>query len=208
MSVWAATKDAFEEHPYIVIGGVAVGVLAIFYLKNRGGSGQQPANFTFSYGPSDAQVKAGTDLAIAQAGNNAALAAANLKATTDTTIAGDYFGYLTGANGNAAALGLAQTAASVDITQANDAAQIAVAQGNNATQLAVAQGAQKTSLLQTLASLSTTAFLSGKSPSGVQLFQNNAGGITLSGAEGNPAMWKAMGYTDAQIANFVKQQGG
>ena len=100
------TVEEFEAHPWLWIGGFVAIAGVIIYLKYAGSS-SAAQNFTFSYGPSDAQVAAGTDLAIAQGQQNTALAIANSNNTAQTTEAGDYFGYLTNNSTNSANVALA-----------------------------------------------------------------------------------------------------
>jgi hypothetical protein len=98
-----AVVDGVENHPYLTIGGFA-GLLGVLYLMKR--KSAKPAQFQFTYGPSDTNIKAGTALAIAQAGNQSALSRATLQADTAKTVYQDYFGYLAGVNNNNLALGL------------------------------------------------------------------------------------------------------
>jgi hypothetical protein len=149
MSVWSETVDMAERHPFWVAGGFVAIVLLIVFAKGSGTS-TKPQNFTFSYGPSDAQVLAGTQLQIAQAADQSAISAATIQADTTTKVANDYFNYLTGNSANQlTAVTGAQSVQKLGITQSAIVAnnQIATA-GNVATG---AQGVQKAQIAATQA---------------------------------------------------------
>jgi hypothetical protein len=156
--VISATVEGAERHPFWIVGGV-LGLLAVFWLVSRGSTSTTttPQNFQFSYGPSDAQVQAGTALSISQAQDQTALSIAGLNATNQQALAttsataqtgiyGQYFNYLTasGANNNSTALAAAQiqanTANYAISTNDTTAAQIAAIQGNTAVQTAQIAG--------------------------------------------------------------------
>lgn len=159
MSVWSETTGMAERHPYWVAGGFVAIVLLIVLM--RGGTSTKPQNFTFSYGPSDAQVLAGTQLAIAQAGDQSAITAATIQADTTTQVAHDYFSYLTGNSANQ--LTEVTGAQAVQNNQINAAAQVANNQIATAGNVAIgAQGVQlKTGLASIAAQLQ--AILGGQS---------------------------------------------
>jgi hypothetical protein len=97
--VFEDTVDEVKSHPWLFIGGFAVLVVIILWMKR--GSSSAGQNFTFSYGPSDAQVAAGTQLAIAQQADQTSLAQSTLAASTASTVYGDYFSYLAQQGNNA-----------------------------------------------------------------------------------------------------------
>jgi hypothetical protein len=99
--IFEDTIEEVKSHPWIFVGGFAALVVLILYLKRGSSAGQ---NFTFSYGPSDAQVAAGTQLAIAQQADQTSLAQSTLAATTASTEYGDYFSYLTQQGNNSVAI--------------------------------------------------------------------------------------------------------
>jgi len=96
------TVGEFKAHPWLIGGAFVALVLLIWFLKS--GKTSTPQSFNFSYGPSDAQVLAGTQLSIAQQADQTQLAIANLQATNGATTTNDYFNYLTQANNNATAI--------------------------------------------------------------------------------------------------------
>lgn len=107
--VAGSTWEEFKAHPYIIAGAVGAVVILLWY-NSRAKPGATPQQFAFSYGPSDAQVQAGTQLAIAQQADQTALNVATLQSgiagqqiSADSTAATDYFSYLTGANNNSLA---------------------------------------------------------------------------------------------------------
>lgn len=131
-----ATWTEAKAHPYIIGGAVVVLVALLWYL-GKPAPAATPPHFSFSYGPSDAQVLAGTQLAIAQQADTTALTKANISAGVDN----NYFNYLTQASSNALSLGTSQinvagtvaenTAAFANNTQVLDNA------NNNATAIAL-----------------------------------------------------------------------
>ena len=179
MSVVGATVDAFKAHP-VIWGGVLVGAIAIVWLASRGSSSSaEPQQFTFGYGPSDAQVAAGTALQIAQVQANAYSASAAANNATATTVAQDYFGYLANnsANGLTAQQDALATAATINGQNVGgasyaaglnlqgllntNATQQAIASNNNSTQLAALintnQTAWNTTQNNNLVALNTNA---------------------------------------------------
>jgi hypothetical protein len=117
-----ATWDGFKSHPWLIVGGVGAVALLIWYTS-RGSGTAAPQNFAFSYGPSDSQVAAGTALQIAQAGDQAALANATIQAGTATTVAGDYYNYLSNNSSNTLQSVIDTNNANIAINSANDTTQ-------------------------------------------------------------------------------------
>lgn len=121
--VVGSTWEEFKAHPYIIAGAVGAVVILLWYAS-RAKPGATPQQFAFSYGPSDAQVQAGTQLAIAQQADQTALSVATLQTTAGTHNADSYFSYLTGANNN-----------SLAALQDSNATGIAINASNNATSI-------------------------------------------------------------------------
>lgn len=119
--------DKIKEHPYLIGGGL-IGAVVFLYVYSKSKSSSAPSNFNFSYGPSDAQIVAGTNLQIAQVQANAAVASQASSDAAASSIYQSYFGYL--ANNSANQL----TAA-----QANDAAGLGVAQAQYGSATSIAQ---------------------------------------------------------------------
>lgn len=133
--VLSATTEQFEAHPY-VWGGVLLGVVAVVYLYSKSGKTTAAAqSFNFSYGPSDAQVVAGTQLQIAQVNANAQASMAASNNSAATTVAGDYYSYLTNASANTLSASQDQTAAAVAINGQNVGGATYVAGLNQQAQL-------------------------------------------------------------------------
>jgi hypothetical protein len=103
-----STKTMFARHPWIFGGGL-VALIVVLYVFSGSSKQKNPQNFTFSIGPTDAQLKNQTDLAIAQGNNQTAVSLAGIK----SGIADDYFDYLTtsGKTAASAATSLAQISA-------------------------------------------------------------------------------------------------
>jgi hypothetical protein len=92
-SVIEATTDQFKSHPYLW-GGLLIGIVAVVYFSSGKKTTAAPATFSYSYGPSDAAIAAGTALSIAQTNANAQVSMAASDTTAKTAIYSDYFGYL------------------------------------------------------------------------------------------------------------------
>jgi hypothetical protein len=122
-SVIGATWAEAKLHPYLIGGAVAVLAVLIWYMS-RPSPAATPQNFSFSYGPSDAQVRAGTALQIAQQADTTSLAMANIQAGVQSQTAQDYFSYLTTNSAN-----------QLDAAQSGDNAQIAINAQNNGAAL-------------------------------------------------------------------------
>lgn len=90
--VVGSTVSSLKAHPALIIGAV-VGVVALLWIVSKRKAA--PENFTFSYGPSDQQVKAGTELAIAQAADQTQVSLAQMASTDNRATATSYFDYLT-----------------------------------------------------------------------------------------------------------------
>ncbi len=197
----AEIKGAIEDHPY-VSGSVVLGIIVLFFVSRSSGSKTSaPATVVQGQsGPSDnvqvAELQAATAAAASQnagilANNqlNAALAAKQLDATTQTTanqlaaqveleklhVTGDVtnnannFAYLTTLSNNKTTLG---------VTQFNDAAQIEIAKTNAGVNTSLFQtlinafaGTSKTN--QTIPSTSTTSPATTQTP---MVFGNFYGG--------------------------------
>lgn len=91
--VVSATMETARAHPAWVVGGV-VGLVAVLWLVSRK-KAKEPQAFSFNYGPSDAQVQAGTQLAIAQQADQTQVTLANINATASSAAVSSYFDYLT-----------------------------------------------------------------------------------------------------------------
>lgn len=132
-----------RAHPWLILGGIVAAGALVWYLS-AGSKSSAPQQFSFSYGPSDAQLQAGTQLAIAQGAQQTAVSLAGIQATNNATLAttqagtySNFFNYLTTA-GNAQTTAATATANYGYLTaQANDAATIAVNQSNNSVALAL-----------------------------------------------------------------------
>jgi hypothetical protein len=142
--------DGAKSHPWLVVGGIGAAVLLFWALS---GSSAKSTNFTFTAGASDAQIRAGTALAIAQAGNQTDISKANIASTNLKSV----LDYLTssGNSQTAAAVQIAGIGASTDLSKAQLSAgvannQIAAGQvlglGSQQTQLALGLGSQQTQL--------------------------------------------------------------
>jgi hypothetical protein len=130
--VMAATTGVAESHPWI-IGGAVLGVVVVLYLLSSSKAAPAaPQGFNFTYGPSNAQVAAGTQLAIAQAADQTSLSVATLQAGTAAGNASQYFNYLTQAGTTAAATAATTASYNYQATTQNIAAQTQVALANTA----------------------------------------------------------------------------
>lgn len=98
-SAIGATWDTAKAHPWLIGGALAAVVLALWYF-GRAKAPATPPQFSFSYGPSDAQVRAGTALAIAQHADTTQLAMAGIQ----KDVASSYYDYLTNTSDNQAAV--------------------------------------------------------------------------------------------------------
>ncbi len=111
-----ATEGAFSRHPFLWGGGfLAVVVLLYVYSGSSKSPNSAAQSFNFSYGPSDAQVVAGTQLQIAQVQANAQSSQLATQTASNDLIAQDYFGYLTNnsANSLTATMGAQSTSAAI-----------------------------------------------------------------------------------------------
>lgn len=117
--VVTATVDQVKTHPYIWGAIIFVVLVGVYFLSGKSSSGGQTQAFNFSYGPSDAQVAAGTALQIAQVNANAQSAQIAQQTTTANEIAQTYFGYLTNNSANALTATQDQIAANVAINGQN-----------------------------------------------------------------------------------------
>jgi hypothetical protein len=119
--VIGATIEETKRHPYLIVGGLVAVVVVLWIVSSGTGSKTAAQPFTFSYGPSDTQVKAGTALAIAQAGDQTAVTLAGMQSTQNTAIAQDYFGYLSTNSANQLAATVNTNGTAVQVSALNNA---------------------------------------------------------------------------------------
>ena len=127
--VVGSTMTEFKRHPVWIVGGVVVLVVLFLVLSGGKKTAASPQAFSFSYGPSDAQVQAGTALAIQQSAGQTQLALAGINASTSTAETQSYIGYLANNSANALAATQANDMTAVDENTTNN--QTAVAASNN-----------------------------------------------------------------------------
>ena len=149
------TVTEFKAHPWL-IGGSIVGLVLLFYLLSGSKKTATPAslgNFTYSIGPTDAQLAAQTSQANQTAADQTAVSLANIQATANTTLGQSYFQYLATnsannvantASANAAAVNIAQIQGSTTLGVAGD--QLAATQSSNAAGVTTAQIGSNTAL--------------------------------------------------------------
>jgi hypothetical protein len=78
--------SSFDKHwPYYVGGFIAVAIIVFLYLKGKTSSSGTVSNFTYSDGPTDAQIAAGTAQQDQQQADQTAVSLANINATASTT---------------------------------------------------------------------------------------------------------------------------
>jgi hypothetical protein len=192
-----------RQHPWLIGGIVVAVVVLVYFLGSKPATPTAANNFRFSYGPSDAQVVAGTQLAIAQSGQQTALSVATLGAsnqqalaTTQAGIDTSYFNYLTTAgqtNANAAT--------SIAATNANYAYQ--TVSSNNATALA-AKTLDTNYAYQTISSNNATALAAktlDANNTTLALNQGYALSQTQQTATNTLASWNAV--QNANLANWT-----
>lgn len=192
-SVVESTIEEAKRHPYWIVGGV-VGLVVLIYLLSGSGKAAAPQDFKFSYGPSDAQVQAGTALALGQAQNQTAVSLANIQASNQTAIAGDYYSYL-------ATAGKTSADASVTIAAGNNATSIANTANTNATQQQIQQYAAGVDLLKNSTNAGYAYSLGLAQTASNQQIQQYAAGVDLQKSAQTTA---AQTYTAAlsnQLAN-------
>jgi hypothetical protein len=141
MAVIEDIEDSVSAHwPYYLGGFIAVLVFVYLYYSSAGSkSSGGTSNFTYSIGPSDAQIAAGTAQQNQLQADQTAVSLANINATASTAEAGDYFNYLT----------------------TNSANQLSAVTNTNATQLAAVTNTNSTGLAETQASDSTALAAAG-----------------------------------------------
>lgn len=142
------TAHMAGKHPFWIAGGV-VGLVLLFWLLSSGKTPAAPQAFTYSYGPSDAQVQAGTALAIQQAAGQSAVAIAGIQADASKAVNGDYFNYL--ATNSTNQVDVAQIASKTALGTAGYAAQTAQTQAAYGAQTAQTLAAYNASTQQTQA---------------------------------------------------------
>lgn len=149
-----ATWTEAKAHPYIV-GGAVVALVGILWFFSSKSPAQTPQHFSFSYGPSDAQIQAGTALAIAQQNDQTSLGLAKIQADTTAGTAQDYYTYLATASNNNLALGTIQSNNQLSLgttkVLADDTTAAAIASYANNTQVTI--NAQDNATAERLASL-------------------------------------------------------
>jgi hypothetical protein len=150
--VLTATVSTAKRHPWLIGGGFLALVL-LLYVFGRSKTVPAPASFQFSYGPTNAQIQAGTQLAIAEHEDQTRVSLAN----TSAGIYSDYFDYLSssGKANNTASVQEAQIAADTSKYTVNANAQAAIklsqmsnqtAQAATAAQLSATLHGQDTAL--------------------------------------------------------------
>ena len=108
------TVEVVERYPVWILGGVLAAVLLFWWLSGSSAPANAGQPFTFSYGPSDAQVTAGAAEQVAQTQAMRDATVAQTQATAETGIYGGYFDYLATNSANS----LAATQSTNDVTQA------------------------------------------------------------------------------------------
>ena len=133
MAILDEIEEGVTSHPVLWIGGV-LALLVVIYLASSGGSKQATSNFTYSVGPTDAQIAAGTAQQNQIQADQTAVSLANINATSNQTVAGDYFNYLTTNSANNLSATNAQTAASLSLgtLNSNNSLALGTLQSNNA----------------------------------------------------------------------------
>jgi hypothetical protein len=77
--------SSFDKYwPYYVGGFIAVAIIVFLYLKGKTSSSGTVSNFTYSDGPTDAQIAAGTAQQDQQQADQTAVSLANINATAST----------------------------------------------------------------------------------------------------------------------------
>ena len=147
MEALTALWEQFKRHP-LIWGGAVAGLLLLIWLASSGTSKPQTTTFSFGIGPSDAQVIAGTQLQITQTQAQQAATTAQLQASTEQTIAGDYYSYLTAANNNGLAATLNSNLTSKDIAQLQTTGAVTINGQNTQEATYAATLASKTQIQQ------------------------------------------------------------
>lgn len=140
MAIWEEVKDSVSEHPAYWAGGFAVLAIAVFLYYRSGSksstSGQPAYNFSYSVGPTAAQVAAGTAQQNQLQADQTAVSLANIAATANTSIAQT--------NANAA---IAQSTDALNAIMSTNQANVAGQQ----TQFAISENANDDALQAALA---------------------------------------------------------
>jgi hypothetical protein len=207
MSVLEATEQEFSAHPWIIGGAVAALVILLMVTHKSSTTSTPAASFSYNIGPSDAQVQAGTSLAIAQGADQTALAIANTQATTaagqqssTAGIMGNYFNYLTAAGQQQVALGTTQSnnALALGLTQSNNALSLGTTQSNNS--LAATANTNATNLTTAENATATQQAIAAN---------NNATALSINSTNQGYAYQTAVGVAQAnaqnQAASFQQQ---
>lgn len=128
-----STVAEAKAHPVLIIGGL-VAVVALLWIVSSGSTkANKGQNFSFSYGPSDAQIAAGTAQQIATQQAQTAVSLANINAGTTSTVAQDYFGYLANHSADTLTATLNGNATAAQIAGINTQAQVTINGQNNNT---------------------------------------------------------------------------
>lgn len=178
-----STVDEAKRHPWLIVGGFVALVLVIYLASGKKAT---PA-FRFSYGPSDAQVLAGTQLAIAQAQDQT-------KVSLMGQLAGvyhDYFGYLATNSAN-----------TLDAYKAQDAANVLMNAQNN--QAATAQSESHDYTTGVLATINANAAVQGYAYQLQQTQNNNAAAVQINAqtVQAQTAQVESTNFTQGVVATI------
>lgn len=189
--VISATTTELGRHPYLIIGGVVAVVALLYVASSARKTPAAPQNFSFSYGPSDAQVLAGTAQQIATQQGQTAVSLANIQATTSTAEAGDYFNYLTNNSANSLTAALAGDTAAVGINSNNNATSVT----NTAALVAGQVSANATTVAGQVSANATTV------AGNVQMNANNNG----TAQQGNSLSYQAILSNNGTALSIAQQ---
>ena len=201
--VIGATTEQFKSHPYLW-GGLLVGVVVLVYFYSSGSksAGSSAQSFNFSYGPSDAQVVAGTQLQIAQVNANAQAAMAATNGTASTAIAGDYFNYLATNSANQLTATQQEVAAATTINGQNVGEATYVAGLQSASSLASIAGTTQVNMA-TANWTGSNAALATNTSAGVSL-ANQASAERIAANTNQTSYLSSVAATNANLA--IKSQ--
>lgn len=195
-----ATVGAAERHPYLIVGGLVAVIGLFWYLSSGSKTAASPSAFTFSYGPSDAQVAAGTALQIAQTQGQTASSVAATQGATATSVAADYYSYLTKHSADSVTAAATATAGNVSANATNDATSIALANIASATSIANGQYTAATALgvagLQSQTTLGVAGLQAGVTNN------QTAAGLAL-GTQANANTAAANSYSNTQTMQLL-----
>ena len=139
-----ATEQTFKSHPFLIGGGL-LAVVVLFYVLSKP-KAAATSNFTFSTGPSDAQIQAGTAQQIATQADQTAVTLANINA--GAYVQGQQYSSATALGVAADQYGAIDTLGSLQAytTVTGDQTSLSATQNTNATNLALANVAGNTDL--------------------------------------------------------------